>query len=152
MLVRELRWHECLDTLAHARLARLACASGPQPYVVPVYLVYHDPFLYGFTTPGQKVEWMRANPRVCVEFDDVRRFDDWTSVIVVGRYEELPDGPEGREERLRAHASLRPYEGWWQPACAAGGPPDPAAPFQAIYYRIRIDRVTGRRAQPTTSP
>ena len=23
--------------------------------------------LYGFTTPGQKVEWMRANPLVCVE-------------------------------------------------------------------------------------
>ena len=35
-----------------------------QPYVVPVYLAYHqtssgEAYLYGFTTPGQKVAWMR---------------------------------------------------------------------------------------------
>ena len=59
-----------------------------QPYVVPVYLTYDvlsggEPCLYGFTTPGQKIEWMRANPLVCVEVDEVTAHDQWVSVIAL---------------------------------------------------------------------
>ena len=66
MLIQELSKEECLSALAHARLGRLACASDNQPYVVPVYFALHKaasgtPYLYGFTTPGQKVGWMRAD-------------------------------------------------------------------------------------------
>ena len=41
-----------------------------------------EAFLYGFTTEGQKIEWMRANPLVCVELDEVENFDQWTSIVV----------------------------------------------------------------------
>ena len=80
MVIREMSREECLQVLADARLARLACAFENQPYVVPVYLAYHqpargEPCLYGFTTQGQKVEWMRANPLVCVEVDEVHTSD-----------------------------------------------------------------------------
>jgi uncharacterized protein len=72
MVIRELSNEECRRMLAGTRLARLACAFNNQPYVVPVYLAYHEPSegeacFYGFTTVGQKVDWMRANPLVCVE-------------------------------------------------------------------------------------
>ena len=113
MFVRELTWDKCMERLPQARLARLACTSENQPYVVPVYLVYQAPFLYGFMTLGQKVEWMRSNPRVCVELDDVKSFDHWTSVIIVGRYEELTDSPEWGQERLRAYALLQKNVEWW---------------------------------------
>src|ERR1700693_1728990 len=103
MVIREMNREECLRVLARGRLARLACARENQPYVVPVYLAYHEASacLYGFTTPGQKVEWMRANPLVCVELDESAACDQWVSVIVFGRYEELPeisrsDGAPGR--------------------------------------------------------
>jgi hypothetical protein len=148
MFVREMTETECFTALAQARLARLACASENQPYVVPLYLVYHDPFLYGFTTPGQKIEWLRANPRVCVEVDDIQSFDHWTSVIIMGRYEELPDSPEWGQERLRAYELLQQKVDWWEPGGAARGPHGSTRPTQAIYYRIRIDRITGRRAVP----
>jgi nitroimidazol reductase NimA-like FMN-containing flavoprotein (pyridoxamine 5'-phosphate oxidase superfamily) len=148
MVIREMTWHESLTTLASARLARLACASENQPYVVPLYLLYHDPFLYGFTTPGQKVEWLRANPRVCVLFDDIQNCDHWTSVIIIGRYEELPDSPEWGPERLRAYELLQQNVDWWEPGAAARGPHSSIHPSQAIYFRIHIDRITGRRAAP----
>ena len=102
MVIQEMSRDECLAVLAGARLARLACAKEGQPYIVPVYIAYDrprlgEPRLYGFTTLGQKVEWMRANPLVCVEVDDVTAFDRWVSVVVTGRYEELSDtvGDEG---------------------------------------------------------
>ena len=104
MVIREMSREECLRVLAGARLARLACAHENQPYVVPVYLAYHEASgcLYGFTTPGQKVEWMRANPLVCVEVDEIAAYDQWVSVIAIGRYEELPETPESDDARLRA--------------------------------------------------
>src|SRR5579871_3933811 len=94
MVIKEMSRDQCLEVLSGARLARLACAKDGQPYIVPVYIAYEspddgEPRLYGFTTPGQKVEWMRANPLVCVEVDDVTAPDHWVSVIITGRYEEL---------------------------------------------------------------
>src|SRR4051794_26601968 len=100
MRVEELTREASLELLARARTGRVARARDGQPYVVPVSFVFHrppggDPCLYGFTTPGQKVDWMRLNPRVCVEWDDVAAPDRWTSVVALGRYEELTgDDPE----------------------------------------------------------
>ena len=65
-----------------------------QPYVVPIYFAYEPDRLYGFSTVGQKVEWMRDNPLVCVEADEVRAHNEWASVVVLGRYEELSDRPD----------------------------------------------------------
>jgi uncharacterized protein len=179
MVIHEMSREECLRVLAGARLARLACAHENQPYVVPVYLAYHAPpvgeaCLYGLTTDGLKVEWMRANPLVCVEVDEVAADDQWVSVITLGRYEELPGTPDWQPEprppsvalgrsdklpgasepdgqRLLAYQVLQARAMWWEPACAARAArthDDPAKPIVPVYYRVRIDRVTGHRATP----
>ncbi|MCE9606050.1 MAG: pyridoxamine 5'-phosphate oxidase family protein [Planctomycetia bacterium] len=104
MVIREMDRTACLKVLAGAKLARLACAHENQPYIVPTHLAYHEASesLYGFTTRGRKVDWMRANPLVCVEFDEVVAYDQWVSVIVIGVYEELPAALETETMRLRA--------------------------------------------------
>jgi uncharacterized protein len=112
MMIREMSRDECLRALAETRIVRLACAHENQPYIVPVYLAYHltssgEACLYGFTTPGQKVAWMRANPRVCVEVDKVAGYDRRVSVIAMGRYEELPQTQE-RSDAARHRAPERP--------------------------------------------
>jgi nitroimidazol reductase NimA-like FMN-containing flavoprotein (pyridoxamine 5'-phosphate oxidase superfamily) len=109
MVIREMSMEECLRVLAGARLARLACSHENQPFIVPVYLAYHEASqcLYGFTTLGRKVEWMRANPLVCVEVGDVAGYDQWVSVIATGRYEELPESPASDDARLRAKVQPR---------------------------------------------
>jgi nitroimidazol reductase NimA-like FMN-containing flavoprotein (pyridoxamine 5'-phosphate oxidase superfamily) len=147
MLIQELTECDCLGALAHARLGRLACARENQPYVVPFYFVYDKGYIYGFTTPGQKVEWMRSNPRVCVEVEEGGvDSEEWTSIIVFGRYEELPDTLEREQERLHAHELLQQHVDWWEPGCASCAHRDPAQPVTPVFYRIRIDRITGRRA------
>jgi nitroimidazol reductase NimA-like FMN-containing flavoprotein (pyridoxamine 5'-phosphate oxidase superfamily) len=174
MVISEMTEAECLAALAGGRVGRLGCARDDQPYVVPIYYAYDrapdgTPYLYGFTTVGQKVEWMRANPRVCVEWDEYAQYDRWTSVVAFGRYEELQPPPRGVEcgipgrradqadpseeqrEWLRATDLLRRQTTWWQPGGAAfeaRNRHDPAEPFRALYYRIRVERLTGRRATP----
>src|SRR5271156_6014731 len=116
MMIREISKEECLQVLARTRLARLGCAYENQPYVVPVYLAYRQPScLYGFTTPGPKVAWMRANPLVCVEVEEVGAYDGWVSVIALGRYEEVPETPGCEYERLEAWEVLKSEPMWWEP-------------------------------------
>jgi nitroimidazol reductase NimA-like FMN-containing flavoprotein (pyridoxamine 5'-phosphate oxidase superfamily) len=176
MVVQEMMKNDCLDALARASLGRLACARDNQPYVVPIYFVYEEPYLYGFTTLGQKIEWMRSNPLVCVELDEVESYEQWMSILVFGCYEELQEPPASdqwdqeqrralsheawqptaparwassapdQQARLHAHELLQKHRTLWcQPGCASRKPGQPLIP---IFYRIRIDRITGRRAKP----
>jgi nitroimidazol reductase NimA-like FMN-containing flavoprotein (pyridoxamine 5'-phosphate oxidase superfamily) len=178
MLIREMSQEEYYRVLAGARLARIACAHENQPYIVPAYLAFYqpsngEPCLYGFTTLGQKVTWMRTNPLVSVEVDKVTASDQWMSIIVIGRYEELPENPadsglQGRaperaenlhrdcddqgicesESELAWHI-LKTNPMWQEPgysAWAARAHRDSAMPIIPIFYRIRIDSVTGHEA------
>ena len=62
MEVNEIAIEECKVVLEQASLGRLGCSHDNQPYVVPIHFAYEDTYLYGFSTFGQKVKWMRANP------------------------------------------------------------------------------------------
>jgi uncharacterized protein len=148
MLIQELAKKECVELLTRLRFARLGCAYGNQPYVVPIYFAYDDGHLYTCATGGQKIEWMRANPLVCVQADEIVDRYHWTSVIVQGRYEELVDRGEGNLERTRAHDLLREKAMWWEPACVATPHLVAAEKVIPIYYRVHVDQMSGRRASP----
>jgi len=70
MLIHKMTPEECGTVLARVDFGRLACARDDQPYVVPIHFVYDGDHLYGLTTAGQKIDWMRSNPRVCLEIDE----------------------------------------------------------------------------------
>jgi len=145
MLIHELTRQASLDVLARTHLGRLACSQRMQPYVVPFYFAYQNNCLYGFSMPGQKTDWMRANPLVCVEADHMRR-EQWTTVVVFGRYEELSDTAEMQSECALALRLLQQRAVWWEPGSvkiAQGGTPPALGP---IFYRIKIVQITGRRA------
>src|SRR5579864_503089 len=122
--------------LSRQGLGRLACAHENRPYIVPIYFAYEPDHLYGFTTLGQKVEWMHSNPLVCVEVDEVLSHFRWSSVVVVGRYEELPDTLENREIRLQAQLRLEKRALWWQTAYAANQARSGARTADAVFYWI----------------
>ena len=155
MLIQELTRQASLDLLARTRLGRLACAQGTQPYVVPFYFAYDNDYLYSFSTVGQKIKWMRANPLVCVEADEVVSPEEWMSVIVFGRYEELLDTPEYQDVRAFAHTLLKRHAVWWEPAYAKTILHGTQRPLVPVVYRIHGLQITGHRAipdQPVTPP
>jgi uncharacterized protein len=156
MVIEDLTDDECVRALTSARVGHLACAHENRPYVVPISFAYHAPsqdeaYLYGFTTHGQKVEWMRTNPQVCVECDDVKTSDQWTSVVVFGHFYELTYTPQWEHQLLHAQELLKRYSAWWQPgAVAHAASVHRIGPVfcNPIFYRIRIEQMTGRRARP----
>ena len=145
MLIHKMTDDECRSLVARAQYGRLACVSRKQPYIVPVaiYLDPEGPYLYGFSTIGQKVRWMRANPRVCVEVEEIVSRKAWASVVVFGRYQEIPRSGPGGAIRRRAAELLGKQAEWWLPAAAKLSSGEERG--LSVLYRIRISRMTGRR-------
>lgn len=149
MLIRDMTPQECRQMLGRTGFGRLACARDNQPFIVPIYFAYEPDHLYGFTTVGRKIEWMRANPKVCVEVDEVENHFQWMSVIVTGRYQELPNLPELSAERLHAMTVLEKRHLWWQTAFATQQLPSRHQNAEPLFYCIHIDAMTGHRAVPS---
>lgn len=149
MLIHELPREESLAFLAAKRFARLGCASKGQPYIMPIRIARDGNHLYGFSTFGRKIEWMRKNPLVCVEADEIESLQKWCSVVAFGRYAELPKTPDFDKERHRAHALLWPDEEVWEPGYARTITHGKTNELQTVYFRIDLDEVSGRRATPS---
>jgi uncharacterized protein len=152
MHVQKLSTEECHLALANARFGRLACSRDNQPYIVPTYFIVEDDQIYAFALPGQKLDWMRENPRVCLEIDNVSGSDNWTSVVVLGRYEELPESPEYKPLRKRAHDLLQERPMWWEPGAVTVAERPETRGFAPVYYRISIDQLTGHRGGASPKP
>ena len=71
MFIHELSADECRKIMSEATLGRLGCARLGQPYVVPISFVCDGDYAYSVSMVGQKIEWMRENPLVAVEFDEI---------------------------------------------------------------------------------
>ena len=150
MLITKMRTKECRELLVRLGFGRLACSCNDRPYIVPIYFCFDSERLYSFSTIGQKIQWMRQNPLVCLESDQIRAHDDWESVIVLGRYVEISSGPEGAVARKQVRGLLEKRATWWQSGYTASQVRhQPNAPA-LIYYCILIEKMTGLRGSPDT--
>jgi uncharacterized protein len=144
MIIKPLSGKECEQVLGRASLARLGCSFENQPYVVPVYISYESNHVYVFSTYGKKIEWMRANPRACVQVDEVSNRTEWVSVILNGEYQELSE-PRFEAERAHARELLQSQHEWWLNALAERREEVPDASIAPVFFRIRIESITGLR-------
>ena len=148
MIVQKLSKEECLSFLKEIRFGRLGCVREKQPYVVPIYFAADEKHIYAFTKLGQKVRWMRENPLVCVEADQVMDHLHWTSVVVLGKYQELCDESSSPGLREYALELLQHRTMWWQPAVVTTRDCESVGTAPHIFYRIRIEEISGHRAGP----
>jgi nitroimidazol reductase NimA-like FMN-containing flavoprotein (pyridoxamine 5'-phosphate oxidase superfamily) len=148
MLIQEMTKEASLEFLARKRLGRLACERGGQPYITPIYFAHANNCLYCFSTVGQKIEWMRLNPLVCVEADEMESQQKWCSVVVFGRYEELPKTPEYQDARQSAYSLLQRHPWWWEPGYGPTILHGKERALEPVYFRVHVGQVSGRRATP----
>jgi uncharacterized protein len=145
MEVNEIGVEECRQLLQRASLGRLGCSLDNQPYVIPIHFAYEGDYLFTFSTFGQKVKWMRANPKVCVQTDEIKNDVEWVSIIVYGEYEEL-DEPQYAAERKHATSLLAKRYHWWLNALGERQMKVGENPIEPMFFRIRIQSISGLRA------
>ena len=146
MAIHELSEEECRALLARASMGRLGCSLDNQPYVVPIRFAYEPDYLYVFATFGKKIEWMRVNPKVCVEIDEIETISQWISVIVDGYYQELSE-PKYAAERSHARELLEKQHQWWMNALGERQlKSSKELLIDPLFFRVQIGSMTGLRA------
>jgi hypothetical protein len=138
---------ECGELLKRVSVGRLACCLDNQPYVVPVAFAYEPKHIYMFSTFGKKIEWMRQNPKVCLQVDEVGGRSNWVSVIVTGTYVELTELLLA-SEREHARERLGQYSHWWRTPMAQRREQTADLAVEPVFFRVDIQSMSGLRALP----
>jgi nitroimidazol reductase NimA-like FMN-containing flavoprotein (pyridoxamine 5'-phosphate oxidase superfamily) len=138
---------ECKELLKRVSIGRLGSSLDNQPYVVPICFSYiaDKNCLYLFSTVGQKVKWMRKNPKVCLLADEIGNRANWSSVVVNGMYVELQE-PKFTAERQKALEYLSEYSNWWRTPLAERREQVSDLEIEPVFFRIDISSISGLRA------
>ena len=136
-MIEDLSHDKSSEMLRKGRIARLACIADGEPYVVPVNYVYDGESVFIHSLPGRKIVAMRANPRVCLQIDEIENELHWKSVLAFGNYEEINDAEE------RSHAMNRLLSSFPQLTPVESIIANDAGAPAPIVFRIRVDKLTG---------
>jgi len=139
---------KAIASIIHDSLVcRLGLMDGEYPYVVPLNFGYQDNVLYFHTgQKGKKVELLKRNPNVCVEFDidhHVKASDNpckwgmkYRSVVGYGKASFMDD-PESKKRAL--DIIMAHYGG------SASGYPEVNLE-KTLIVKVAIESMTGRRS------
>lgn len=147
MRIISISQQECIELLQRVSIGRLACSLDDQPYVVPVAFSYEPDCVYVFSTFGKKIEWMRQNPKVCLQADEIGNRSNWISVVVTGTYLELRE-PQYTDQREHAQQQLAQYTRYWQNPLAERREQTSDLAIEPVFFRIDIVSMSGLRAVP----
>jgi len=135
MKIGRLRDTDALAILREGSLGRLGCIADGGPYVVPVNYFFDGQDIYIHSLPGKKINALRANPRVCLQVDEITDAYHWRSVIAYGTYEEISD-EKIREELLVKLFNRLPNLTPVESGLAKGLK-------ETIVFRLKVDEITG---------
>jgi nitroimidazol reductase NimA-like FMN-containing flavoprotein (pyridoxamine 5'-phosphate oxidase superfamily) len=139
--IRELEPDEIQALLSRNHVGRIAFSLHDRVDIRPIHYVYADNWLYGRTSPSDKLVTLRHNQWVAFEVDEVRGPFDWMSVVAHGSFYHLTEEstPQLVEQRAEALKLLRSFV----PETLRETDP---VPLRTELFAIAIDRVTGRAA------
>lgn len=127
------------ELLRRQRIGRVGASAVGHVEITPILYGYDGTAIYGHSRFGRKIQYMRGNPEVCFEVEEIVDPTSWRVVVLHGRYGELVDA----EERDRAIRLIL--------AQAGGGPKSSATDVergeQLVVYRIGIENRSGRREE-----
>lgn len=133
--------------LRRHNVGRIAFTDGRRVDIEPIGYVFEDGAIYGRAAEGTRMRALHKWPWVAFEVDEIRDFSDWASVVVKGTVYIVEPGlampmREHYEKALRVVRSVMPD---------AFTDRDPL-PARNILFRIQIDEMEGRYAEPRPLP
>jgi len=126
---------DALAILRDGSLGRLGCIAASRPYVVPVNYYFDGKDIYSHSLPGKKIAALRANPRVCLQVDEIKDSYNWRSVIAYGTFEEVTV-EETRENVLTRLYSRLPHMTPVESRLIEGLK-------ETVVFRVKVDEITG---------
>jgi uncharacterized protein len=131
----KLRDTDALAILREGNLGSIGCIAASRPYVAPVNYFFDGKDIYVHTLPCKKLDALRANPRVCLQVDEIKDSYNWRSGIAYGTFEEVSN-EETRENVLTRLYSRLPHMTPVESRLVKGSK-------GAIVFCIKVEEITG---------
>lgn len=138
---RELTSDEMRALLARNHVGRIAFSFHDRVDIRPIHYTFRDNWLYGRTSPSDKLVTLRHNQWVAFEVDEVRGPFDWASVVAHGSFYHV--GKEGAPQYLELKDEALELVRSFAPDAFRGTDP---VPFRTELFAIAIDSLSGRAA------
>ncbi|NKI31274.1 pyridoxamine 5'-phosphate oxidase family protein [Croceivirga thetidis] len=90
-MVKDMKMDDCLALLARNYIGRLGYIYGQSPFILPITF-HHDPnekCIISYSAEGHKLHAMRQYNVVSFQVDEITSIQNWKSVFIQGRYEEI---------------------------------------------------------------
>ena len=127
--------------LQTANFGHLGCANNGRPYVFPMHYAYDGKELYFLTTEGMKTQFLKGNPQVCLQVEQVTDSSHWRSVMVIGHAERLTE----LKETERAMQQITERNPTLTPAISATQIDAIGRAVEIALYRIQPEIIDGRK-------
>ena len=151
MLIQDMTHEASIALLKSNPVGHIACVAAMQPYITPFSFAYDGKHIYSFGTLGKKLTFMRTNPLVCLQVEKIISRQEWKSVVISGRFEELPDTPGGAGLANFAHDLVAVTPVWWEPGYTRTVQGHGYRPLDVVWFRVSIDEMTGHEAIPDSA-
>jgi nitroimidazol reductase NimA-like FMN-containing flavoprotein (pyridoxamine 5'-phosphate oxidase superfamily) len=127
--------------LQRESFGHLGCARDGRPYVLPMNYAYDGKELYFFTTEGMKTQFIQANPKVCLQVEEITDSTHWRSVMVIGTAEQITKS----EQMQRAMKLITERNPSLTPAISATQLDAWGRAVDIAIYRITPELIDGRQ-------
>ncbi|WP_343487256.1 pyridoxamine 5'-phosphate oxidase family protein [Allomuricauda sp. d1] len=90
-MIKNLEMDKCLEVLGNNLIGRIGYIFGQSPFIVPI-TYFHDKeqkCIISYSAEGHKMEAMRRYDIIALQVDEIDSIEQWKSVLVQGRFEEL---------------------------------------------------------------
>ncbi len=124
--------------LKEQRIGHLGCVlESGEPYVVPVNYLFKEDGIYIHSLPGQKLDALRANGKICLQVEKIEKSCQWQSAIAFGEFQEVKRMNKKIEilkEFSARFEHLTPVEAMIEEQWNLGG---------LVVFRLNIKRISG---------
>ena len=136
---REISEQESEKILGRNHIGRMAFSFHDKVDIRPFHYVYADRWLFGRTSPGEKLVTLQHSQWVAFEVDEVAGPFEWASVIAKGTFYRL--SPEGSTHDVALYERALRHLRKLMPAALTAD--DPVS-FRTELFGISVDSLTGR--------
>ncbi len=90
-MIHDLELKESIKLLGSNFIGRLSFVFGEGPFILPITYFYDEKehCILSYANNGHKIAAMRENSAVAMQVDTIVSIDQWHSVLVHGKFEEL---------------------------------------------------------------
>ncbi|ARV07101.1 flavin mononucleotide-binding protein [Polaribacter sp. SA4-10] len=90
-MLTSLNEKECISLLSDNYIGQLAYIYKGRPFIVPITYYFDGKNIYiiGYSTEGHKTMAMRKNNNVSIQISEIKKNENWTSVMAHGFFKEL---------------------------------------------------------------